>query len=319
MSFLRRLTYLTATGLLLLEGCAGSNSSLAPAPGIPQAPNAIRTNSDLAPDITGPRVFVSDLPDSIIYVYALSNLTQPRRIITSGVMNPQGLAIDSLNQLYVTNQGTTNDVTVYPPGKSKPSITYPSQYFNGPNAVAVGKDGTVYVSNNFNGTVVEFPPGQLTPSLTITLPGQPNQPAGPQGLALDTSNNLYVAYNGYFSGGFIEKFAPGSTTGTDSGIVLNNVGGISVDKAGNIVIVDRGNNVVEVFPPGSTMPSLTISGFQSPNQLAFREGFKEFVVTDEGSHQVDVFAYPAGTLLSQSPNYSYQNVGVAVAPAPRCC
>jgi hypothetical protein len=319
VSSIKSLACVSVAGSLLFTACARSNSPFAPAAGTPQARGAIRTGSDIVPDAGAPKVYVSDLIDSIIYVYTLSNLAQPRKIITNGVMNPQGLAVDSGLQLYVTNQGTANDVTVYPPGKSKPSITYPSQYFSGPNAVAIGKDGTVYVSNNFNGTVVEFPPGQQTPSLTITLPGKPSQPAGPQGLALDASNNLYVAYNGYFSGGYVEKYPPGSTNGTDTGILLSNVGGISVDKSGDIVIVDRGNNVVDVFPPGSTTPSKTISGFQAPNQLAFLNGFKKFVVTDEGAHQIDVFSYPAGTLLSQSPALSYQDVGVAVAPAPKCC
>ncbi len=320
MSSIKKLVYVSVAWLVMLAGCAGRTSSFAPTAGMQNSPKTLRMGSDLAPDIIGPKVYVSDLIDSIIYAYPMSNLAQPYKIITNGISNPQGLAVDSLKQLYVTNQGPANDVTVYPPGKSKPSITYSSQYFSGPNAVAIGKDGTVYVSNFFNGTVVEFPPGQQAPSLTITLPnGGLNQPAGPQGLALDASNNLYVAYNGYFSGGFVEKYPPGSANGTDTGISLINVGGISVDKSGDIVLVDRGNNVVDVFLPGSTTPSQTISGFQAPNQLAFLGSFKQLVVTDEGAHQIDVFSYPAGTLLSQSPFLSYQDVGVAVAPAPKCC
>jgi 6-phosphogluconolactonase (cycloisomerase 2 family) len=316
MNSIKSLACASVAGLLLLGGCAGGNSPLAPAAGMPQAREATRTRSDLAPDAGAPKLYVSDLVDSIIYVYSLGNLAQPRRIITKGIMNPQGLAVDYSRQLYVANQGTANDVTVYPPGKSKPSITYQSQYFSGPDAVAIGKDGTVYVSNYSNGTVVEFPPGQQTPSLTITLPGTTqSEPDGPQGLALDASNNLYVSYNGYFSGGYVEKYPPGSTSGTDTGIALNNVGGISIDNLGDIVLVDRGNSVVDVFPPGSTTPSQTIGGFYSPNQLAFVRGFKKLVVTDEGAHQIDVVSYPAGTLLNQSPTLSYLDIGVAVAPA----
>jgi hypothetical protein len=317
MTWFKIFAYASAAGILLLGGCSAGAAPAAPVVGAIQTASSIRTSHGALPDVVaGPRMYVSDFGDSIIYVYKdLNSLSQPTRIITNGISNPQGLAVDYTGQLYVANEGPAQDVTVYRPGSPKPVTTYPSQYFAGPYAVAIGVDGMVYIANNYNGTVVEFPPGQVTPSLMITLPGSTSKPAAPQSLALDASNNLYVSYNGYFGGGHIEKYPPGSTSGVDLGIALSDAGGIALDKKGNIVVCDRGMSNVDVFPPGSTTPSQVIGGFTTPNQLAFTKSFKELVVTDPDAHNVDVLSYPAGSLLNQSPMFGYRNDGIALAPA----
>ena len=100
----------------------------------------------------------------------------------------------------------------------------------GPKYVVAGRDGTVYVADFGDGShsnLYEYAKGSTTPTTTIPFA------TFPAGVALDTHNKLYVAYNdANYSDVEVLKFAPGKTKGKNLGISIKfgNAGGLAFDK-----------------------------------------------------------------------------------------
>jgi len=181
-----------------------------------------------------------------------------------------------------------------------------------PVAVAVGTDGSMYTSDYANSRFTEYPPGSTTASNVCALPGNG------EGVALDASNNLYVAFNSAQTGtGQIETFAPGAgcTPTSNLGINVGFAGGVTFDASGNLLFEDQFVGV-EVYPPGATSPSQTIGGFSDPFSMAFGVLQRRLYVGDAGNNAVYNVAYPAGTVAATIPGDSGGSfLGVALDPA----
>jgi DNA-binding beta-propeller fold protein YncE len=110
--------------------------------------------------------------------------------------------------------------------------------------LGIAVDGNLNVFGaSVTNTVLEFTGG----TLATTIPGFSN----PTGVAVDSSNNLYVADTGNHQ---IEEF---SSLGLlqQPLVIFNNGGnlhspqGIAVDSSGNIYVADSGANEVFKFAP----------------------------------------------------------------------
>jgi hypothetical protein len=245
-------------------------------------------------------LYVSSYNEGYVDIYKSKGSNQsPMGTITSGLNGPEGMAVDKKLNLYVTNTGN-NTVTVYAPGSLTPSATY-SSGLSEPAGVTVGNDGTVYVSNLDN-SVVEYPPGKMTPSITISI----NFPIA---VALDPSNNLYISYLGG-----VEEVPPGSSTGTNLGITLDAPGGIAIDKQDDIVVADQTLPGVKVYPQGSTQPSSTFATVDDPNPIAFNKKASQLFIGDPTHNVVQVYSYPGETLVNTITTGVNFDAGVAVSP-----
>jgi len=255
-------------------------------------------------------LFVADNFNNLIDIFPQDKPARPIGTITNGVASPSGLGVDSSGNLYVTSL-STNSVTVHaPPYTAAPATTYTSGLF-APVAIAIGTDGSVYVSDYDVGTLVEYPPHSTAPSNLISLPGRPN------GVALDASNNLFVAYEPYVGTPGVLEFAPGSTTGTDLGIKLGFAGALTFDSRGNLLVVDEiaGAETVNVYPPGSKTPSQRINnGFLNPISIAFNARQKLLYVADSGALDVESITYPAAQTVTTITGFGGP-LGVALSPA----
>ncbi len=193
-------------------------------------------------------LYVADQGNTAIRIYKQKGTNQqPTGEITSGLNDVDGLFVDTNKNLYACNF-EIGTVTVYKPGTKTPSLTLTGA--GSPKFAAVASDGTVYVANfneGTNGTVLAYDKGATTPSRTVVTFG-----AGsfPEGLAFDSTNNLYVAYNS--NDGEVVKFAGGSGSGTNLGIHVGYVGGLTIDKNNTLYLADQNTQVVNVFPAGST-------------------------------------------------------------------
>jgi hypothetical protein len=260
----------------------------------------------------GSHVIYSGSYDSSTITIYPSKGTNPPPIgtISTGLTNPERLFVDQNRKLYTTDEGSPTSIVVYKPGKTSPSLTI-TDGVNYPTGVTVGADGTVYCANTGNGTVTEYPKGQTSPSLTITLSAET-----PENLAVDGSNNLYVQYLGGTLGSVVIEVPPGQTSGTDLNLVIGSASALSVDKAGNIVIIDQGSSSLDVFPAGQTTPSKTLALGNYAFELSMNKAERQvYVSNDLGSaFEIQIVDYPSLTKLKAKIDPTLGEWPLAVAP-----
>ena len=194
---------------------------------------------------------------------------------SSKLESPQGVAVDSAGNLYVSSTDSHRVVKIDTggnlsffagtglPGSPTPG-TATSSKLNSPRDLAVDSVGNVYISDSDNNRIVKVTPGGTlsifagTGSFGAPTAGPATSSAlgYPSGIAVDSADNVYLA-DAYNS--MIEKVTPGGTlsifagTGTfgaptegparDSD--LGSPSGVAVDSAGNVYISDSGNNLIE--------------------------------------------------------------------------
>ncbi|MGB8909628.1 MAG: hypothetical protein WCC84_12865 [Candidatus Cybelea sp.] len=304
--------YALSAGLsiALLVGCSGSPTSNPTSEGsvydksLEGAAAHILARRDSNPNV----LYVAG--NNEIGIFPLHRNEPQLGTINAGIDGPHGLYVDSSNTLYVANSDNST-VTVYPFGATYPSATY-SQDLDGPQFPTVDNNGDLFVSN-LNGTVVEYPPGSTYPSQVLYMPNNPKGYAA-HGIAVDQQGNLYVTYQTDATNynDPIAEFAAGSTQGVDLGIVLHRAEGLFVDNSGNIIgETPEGNvNLLEVFPPGATSPSVTIqfADRSRPTQVAMQQDEQKLYVS---AGLENVFAGPYPLTGTRPPKFDTISSGVS--------
>lgn len=189
--------------------------------------------------------------------------------------NPRGVAVDAAGNVYVADmsnycirkidpEGTVSTLAgkTGEPGNAD-GVGSNAQFCN-PYAVVADAVGNVYVADGANNTI-----RKVTPKGTvITVAGLPGYAgnidgsadaarfSNPEGLALDAAGNVYVADTGNNAirkltpEGLVSTLVPLATaTNAIAGmanweIPLKSPDGVTVDKAGNIYIVDTDNQCI---------------------------------------------------------------------------
>ena len=300
----------------MLAACSSPSQLNAPSPVLPASsavsnPQVLTATQSGEPDTLGQRqlattpqlLFVPKFgTNTAVFVYSETDPDLPIAKITKGITGPGAITVDRNMNLYIgNNNGTTHNVEKFvPPYTGAPTATY-SSGLSGPTDLAVAPDGTLYVAEAtggsfFSGDIVEFPPGQTTPSMTL-------QVTFPFGITTDSVGNLYVSPGTTHD---VEKFKPGSTTGTFLGLQgLLSPAGLAFDTAGNLVVVDEGVGMkpaVYTFAPHSTTAKSAItSGLLVPETVTVSSGGTHIFVGDSGSttvpQSVADFTYPTGVRI----------------------
>ncbi|MBW4028786.1 MAG: hypothetical protein HIU93_15565 [Acidobacteria bacterium] len=147
---------------------------------------------------------------------------------------------------------------------------------------------TLALSATGTGAAITVDPGTLS-SISTSL-------KTPQGAAIDSLGNLYVADKGSNS---ILLFAAGSTTGTaisTGSLTLNSPTAVAVDGAGNVFIADTGDNRVVEIPAGNAAGAVALStSFSGPEGIAVDQGGNLYV-SDTGNNHIVVVPNINGTL-----------------------
>jgi len=305
-----------ALAATLLAACSANGGS-APASraNADAAPLAARRAGWLSPGARAGKhlLYVADQFGQTVYIFPQSGFNPPPvGAITDGVAGPDGLFVDHDGALYVCNFGAGN-VTVYPRGTTSPSKTLTGAGV-APIGVVVGRDGTVYVADfaeGQNGHVFEYRNGATTPTTTITLAGYP------EGLALNHSGNLFVAYQKTPTAGTVLEYAPHASQGRDLNLPITLVGGATVDAHDNLLVADQSNPFphVDVFAPGASQPMQRIGGFALAFDIALNHGESQlFVSQPQNPAVVYAVSYPGGTILRQISNTLTSAYGVATSP-----
>jgi kumamolisin len=187
--------------------------------------------------------------------------------------------------------------------------------FNYPSGVAVDGSGNIYVADFGNNQIrkvtpagkVSTPYGSLT-GASGAGDGSGNGATfdGPNSVAIDGSNNLYVADT---TNNLIRKIS-GGVVSTLSISVLNTPEGVAVDSAGNVFVADTGNDVIheitaagvdsiiagQVGTPGFADGNATTQAlFSSPSAVAV-DGSGNVYVADFGNAAIRKIS--AGTVTT---------------------
>lgn len=189
--------------------------------------------------------------------------------------NPWGVAVDSAGNVYVADSSNCTIRKITPNGAagtmaglagshgSADGIGSNARFWN-PQGVAVDSAGNVYVADSNNNTIRKITPN----GMVITLAGLAGSSgsadgtgstarfSSPQGLAVDSAGNVYVADTDNSAirkitpAGLVSTVAgqPGSPTGFADGAGSSarffHPNNVAVDRAGNIYVVDTGNHTV---------------------------------------------------------------------------
>ncbi len=167
-----------------------------------------------------------------------------------------------------------------------------------PYGLALDSSGTLYVADNPESAITEYPKGQTTHSVTIT-----DGLDSPLGLAIDKSGTLYVS-----NVGMIQEYAHGSTspTKTITGGGMTNPFGLALDKKQNLYIADFiAAKVFELTKGSSTVKSLNLQGLSEPIGVCF-DASGNLWVTNANGGGITVYA-PGATSPSETITSGYTN------------
>ncbi len=203
---------------------------------------------------------------------------------------PNGLAVDAQGNLYIADQGNhcirkvtpDGNVSVYAGSRTPGFKDGPTNQarFNGPCGMTVDTKGNLYVCDYYNHCIRKITPsGQVSTYAGLGLQGYKDGKADqamfnyPLAVVADKQGNLYV---GDFENHAIRKITPdgmvstfvggkrGYKDGTGEYAQIAGPASLSIDKEGNIYMVDVYNSAIRKITPSgytTTVLSKDLKGF----------------------------------------------------------
>lgn len=190
--------------------------------------------------------------------------------------------------------------------------------FNVPVGIAVNSAGTVFVTESQNGTIRAVTPAGVVTTFAgeagsfgnLDGTGTAARFSGPQGAAVDSAGNVYIAdtFNST-----IRKITPagvvttlaglagnnGNTDGTGSAARFSSPRGVAVDGAGNVYVGDSNNHTIRMITPGGVVTTVAglagnsgntdgtgnVARFNQPRGIAV-DGAGVLYVADTNNHTI---------------------------------
>jgi sugar lactone lactonase YvrE len=199
---------------------------------------------------------------------------------------PDGVAVDSFGNVYVTNWGdhtirktTSAGVTTTLAGLAGTSGSADgaglAARFYSPAGIAVDGAGNLYVADKGNHALRKITPAGEVATLAGSAGACGNADGAgaaarfnyPTGIAIDNIGNLYVGDSGNHT---IRKITPagvvttlagsagsaGSADGTGTAARFNSPNGIAVDGTGNVYVADRENHTIRKITPAGVVTTV---------------------------------------------------------------
>jgi sugar lactone lactonase YvrE len=274
--------------------------------GVPSAVSAAETPfaSSLPPD----NVFVSDTGNKRVVEAPATG--GPLAVIGSGFDEPHGVAVDPDGNVYVADLAN-GQISEIASGGDAQTTLYSELH---PTGIAVDAQGDVFVAQNGSNQVTE------------SLPGQPPQPFGPNGIRAPYSvaveewapldrGNIFVTDAALIGGNWIpavEEMSNDDWGFSDFGTGLIDPEGVAVDANGYADIADAGRNDVIEASPFDEPQKVLLSGLDDPSSIAVDPAGNVFV-TDAGNDRVIEIPADGGapTAIASGLN---DPTGIAVEP-----
>jgi sugar lactone lactonase YvrE len=176
--------------------------------------------------------------------------------------NPNGIAVDSEGNLFISDTGNNCIRKVIPAG----IITTVAGGFNNAKGIAVDSTGNLFILDNFGDSIRKISSAGVTTTVAGGIIGYSD------GIAVDSAGNLYVAYTAgnsilkISSSGIITTIAGNGIKGFsgDGGPAasaqLFYPSGIAVDSAGTLYIADTWNHRIRRISSSGIIMTLVGSG-----------------------------------------------------------
>jgi len=211
-------------------------------------------------------IFVS-MSDDTIASFDISSgnattIAASKTTFASGLNEPQGLAFDSNNQLFVANLGnnTVSKIT------SGGVVSQFASGFNNPIGLAIDSLNNIYVANSGNNTV-----SRINSSGTVITFA--NGLSNPTGLAVASDDSLFVANDD--SGGIINQIAPGIGVSTYA-VTNGSLTGLAF-SSGILYSSDSRSSSISTITSGGTVSPFVSSGLSTPMGLTVDAGGNLYV------------------------------------------
>lgn len=274
-NLIRKITSEGLVTTLAGSGSWGFNNGIGPAASFFQPVGIAIDSSD--------NIYVSDAsntirkitPDGLVTTFVGSGSSgSTNGIGTAASFNePEGIAIDSLGNLYVADAGnnlirkiTPNAVVTTLAGSAgitgSTNAIGTAALFNHPTGIAIDSLGYIYVADELNQLIRKISPEGIVMTLAglsdVTKPANGSNEVElfnlPYGVAIDSSKNVYVTTcknqileitpEGTISTLAGQANVVGSINGVGKNAAFNVPYGIAVDPIGNIYVADVGNDAI---------------------------------------------------------------------------
>ena len=307
-----RIRRISATGVITTV--AGTGQASFNGDGDTATSAALSFPRDVAVDTTG-NVYVADTNNTRI-----RRLTSQGRITTvagsglfgfqgddgpatrAALAGPRGTVVDGAGNIYIADslnhriRKVTTDGTISTiaggvnPGFSGDGGQATFAQLNRPTSIAIDRNNNIYFADSLNNRVRRINPQGIITTLAGTSvngfrgdngPATAAQLNSPEGVAVDTAGNVYIAdtenhrIRKVTPQGIISTVAGSDTASGDGGPAISSrlfqPAGIAIDASGNVYIADSNNHRVRMVTPAGTMQTVAgngSAGYSGDNNIA---------------------------------------------------
>ncbi len=212
---------------------------------------------------------------------------------TNGLDAATGVAVDSSGNVVISDFYNQRAVVLSKtPTGYAPQANLPTSGLSGIYGIAVDVAGDVFIPDGFNDRIVELPKTATGYGPQITLPGTTIGGGGQ--VALDIAGDVFftAAYPVYNNVGELPWTGMGYGPRTILTTDLSSPNNLAVDAAGDVFVMDSGNNrVVELRRTSSGYAPQTTLPFSGLNELdgggiAVDSTGSEVIVTDTDNNRI---------------------------------